>query len=240
MTPTYDLQSLLRANRYPGRGIVLGRSADARHTVIAYFILGRSVNSRNRVFVRTDDGIRTEAHDPALLRDPSLIIYHPVRTFCDRVIVTNGDQTDTIRDFLAAGKTFEAALRTRKFEPDVPNYTPRISGLVAPDGRYTLSILKTLDGDPGCCARQFFEYDCPAPGTGHFLHTYQSDGSPLPSFAGEPERVAISAPDAEAFADQLWESLDTENKISLYVQYRDCTRGTAQTVIRNKYGAEAP
>ena len=238
MAKTYEIETLLRENGYPGRGIILGRSADGSKAVMAYFIMGRSVNSRNRVFLPTDDGIRTEAFDPSKLSDPSLIIYHPVRTWRGSTIVTNGDQTDTIRDFLCAGKTFEAALRTRTFEPDAPNYTPRISGLVTPDGSYRLSILKALDGDPSCCTRQFFEYEHPVAGTGHFLHTYRADGNPLPSFDGEPERISITARSAAAFAEVLWSSLNADNKISLFVRYLDCATGEAETVIRNKNGAD--
>ena len=183
-----DLTAYLRERTYPGRGIALGRSADGKKAVIVYFIMGRSVNSRNRVFVATDDGIRTQAHDPAKMSDPSLIIYHPVRTVGKDTVVTNGDQTDTIRDALLAGKTFAAALRTRTFEPDGPNWTPRISGLVSPDGSYKLSILKSLDGDPSCCCRYFYEYDKPAAGMGHIIHTYAANGEPLPSYVGSPPR----------------------------------------------------
>lgn len=233
-----ELNDVLSNNTYPGRGICLGVDESGEYAVIVYFIMGRSVNSRNRVFLPTDDGIRTEAFDPSKLSDPSLIIYHPVRTWRGSTIVTNGDQTDTVRDFLCAGKTFEAALRTREFEPDAPNYTPRISGLVAPDGGYKLSILKSLDGDPSCCTRQFFEYDHPVAGTGHFLHTYRADGNPLPSFDGEPERIAITAPTAAAFAELLWNSLNADNRISLFVRYLDCGTGEAETVIRNKNGDE--
>lgn len=233
-----NLSSAVGATSYPGRGILIGKSADATRAFLAYFIMGRSVNSRNRVFVEEPDGIRTEAFDPSKMEDPSLIIYHPVRVLGDKTIVTNGDQTDTVRDFLCAGKTFEAALRTREFEPDAPNYTPRISGLVAPDGSYKLSILKSLDGDPSCCTRHFFEYEHPVAGTGHFLHTYRADGDPLPSFDGEPECVSITAPTAAAFAETLWSSLNADNKISLFVRYLDCETGEAETVIRNKNGDE--
>ena len=237
----YEVKSMserLEGNTYPGRGIVLGITPDGTKAVAAYFIMGRSVNSRNRVFIQEPDGIRTEAYDPSKLEDPSLIIYHPVREVGRGLIVTNGDQTDPVRDFLCAGKTFEAALRTREFEPDAPNYTPRISGLVAPDGSYKLSILKSLDGDPSCCTRQFFEYEHPVAGTGHFLHTYRTDGDPLPSFDGEPECVSITAPTAAAFAETLWSSLNADNKISLFVRYLDCETGEAETVIRNKNGDE--
>ena len=188
-----DLTTLLRSNPYPGRGIVLGSSPDGEKSVIAYFIMGRSENSRNRVFVETPDGIRTQAFASSKMTDPSLIIYAPVRVFGTSTIVTNGDQTDTIREGLAAGKTFAQALHTRTFEPDAPNYTPRISGLVKKNGDYTLSILKSADGDPASCRRYFFAYEAPRAGQGHFIHTYMGDGTPLPSFMGEPEQVESPA-----------------------------------------------
>lgn len=230
-----DIATLLKENSYPGRGIILGRSPDDTHAVIAYFIMGRSENSRNRVFAETEDGIRTEAHDPSKMTDPSLIIYHPVRVFHDMTIVTNGDQTDTIRDALAEGRDSVHALQTRTFEPDGPNYTPRISGILKPDGTYHLSILKSMDGDPACCCRYFFEYDRPIAGTGHLIHTYQSDGSPLPSFAGEPERIAVTARSADGFADLLWANLNAENKVSLFVRYMDLASGKTEDVIRNRF-----
>ena len=230
-----DLCALLRANSYPGRGILLGRSADGKNAVIAYFIMGRSENSRNRVFEETPDGIRTKAFDESKMTDPSLIIYHPVRRLENRMtIVTNGDQTDTIRDALAQGHCYRHALNTRTFEPDGPNWTPRISGVVKPDGSYNLSILKSLDGDPACCCRYFFEYGSPIAGTGHFISTYQGDGSPLPSFAGEPVAVEVGAPDASALEKALWESLNEENKVSLFVDYIGLEQGTHHTVIHNK------
>lgn len=230
-----DLTKLLKANPYPGRGIVLGRSADNRRAVAAYFIMGRSENSRNRIFVPTEDGIRTQAHDPSRMTDPSLIIYHPVRRVGRGLVVTNGDQTDTVRDGLLAGKTFAQALHTREFEPDEPNYTPRISGLLSPDGSFKLSILKSADGDPACCCRYFYTYDRPLPGEGRFLHTYLGDGDPLPSFEGEPERVILDDPTAEALAERMWNALNGENKVSLFVRYTDLTDGTWQDVIRNKH-----
>ena len=230
-----DLTAYLRERTYPGRGIALGRSADGKKAVIVYFIMGRSVNSRNRVFVETDDGIRTQAHDPAKMVDPSLIIYHPVRVVGEGTVVTNGDQTDTVRDALLAGQTFAAALRTRTFEPDGPNWTPRISGLVSPDGSYKLSILKSLDGDPACCCRYFYEYDKPQAGLGHIIHTYAADGEPLPSFVGEPAPVAMDAPDAKALAEQVWAALNEDNKVSLYVSYIDLATGERDTVITNKH-----
>lgn len=231
-----DLCALLRENSYPGRGVMLGRSADGKSAVIAYFIMGRSENSRNRVFEETEDGIRTRAFDESKMMDPSLIIYHPVRRLeSGLTIVTNGDQTDTIRDALAQGHCYRHALNTRTFEPDGPNWTPRISGVVKPDGSYNLSILKSLDGDERCCCRYFFEYDAPAAGTGHFISTYQGDGNPLPSFAGEPILVSVSAPDASALAAELWESLNADNKVSLFVEYIDLEHGARRTVIHNKH-----
>ena len=227
-----DLNQELRGNAYPGRGIVIGKSQDGGCAVVAYFIMGRSVNSRNRVFAEEPDGIRTEAADPAKMEDPSLIIYHPVRQIGRGLIVTNGDQTDTIRDFLEKGLPFEQALRTREFEPDGPNWTPRISGLLSPDGSYKLSILKAADEAGTACLRQTFEYPGQA-GLGHFLHTYQCDGSPIPSFEGEPTPVTIEG-DIDAFTNGLWESLNQDNKVSLFVRYIDLASGQAQTRIVNK------
>ncbi len=230
------LTDLLRADPYPGRGIMLGRSADGKCAVIAYFIMGRSENSRNRVFEETDDGIRTRAFDESKMTDPSLIIYHPVRRLDSGLtIVTNGDQTDTIRDALLEGHCYRHALNARTFEPDGPNYTPRISGVVKPNGSYNLSILKSLDGDPSCACRYFFEYDAPKAGVGHFIHTYENDGDPLPSFEGEPRRVEISAPDAETLASDLWLALDDDNKVSLFVRYVDLETGDDETSIINKH-----
>ena len=231
-----EIIEYLRGNSYPGRGILLGRSADNKSAVIAYFIMGRSVNSRNRVFEETEDGIRTRAFDESKMTDPSLVIYHPVLRLDSGVtIVTNGDQTDTVRDALLESRTFAAALRTREYEPDGPNYTPRISGLVSPDGSYKLSILKSLDGDPSCCCRYFYEYDAPRAGTGHFIHTYERDGDPLPSFEGEPRRVSVTAPNAETLAGELWPALNEDNKVSLFVRYIDLATGEAETVILNKH-----
>ena len=230
---TLDLCQLLKSNPYPGRGIVLGKTADGQTSVAAYFIMGRSANSRNRVFVEESDGIRTQAYDPSKVEDPSLIIYHPVRQLGRGLIVTNGDQTDTIRDFLEQGLPMEQALRTREFEPDGPNWTPRISGLLSPDGSYKLSILKSADADGSACLRQTFEYPGQA-GLGHFLHTYVTDGNPIPTFQGEPERVSIGG-DIDAFTAALWESLNEDNKISLFVRFTDLATGTFTQRIINKY-----
>lgn len=230
---TLDLCQLLASNPYPGRGIVLGKTADGKTSVAAYFIMGRSANSRNRVFMEEPDGIRTQAYDPSKVEDPSLIIYHPVRQLGRGLIVTNGDQTDTIRDFLERGLPMEQALRTREFEPDGPNWTPRISGLLSPDGSYKLSILKSADADGSGCLRQTFEYPGQA-GLGHFLHTYVTDGNPIPTFQGEPERVAISG-DIDTFTDAVWNSLNADNKISLFVRFTDLATGTFTQRIINKY-----
>ena len=230
-----NLTHLLESNAYPGRGIVLGRTADNQHAVAAYFIMGRSENSRNRVFTETEDGIRTEAYDPSKMGDPSLIIYHPVRKVGDDLVVTNGDQTDTIRDFLVEGKSFGQSLHTREFEPDGPNYTPRISGIIAADGSFKLSILKSADGDPSCGHRFFYTYDKPLAGEARFIHTYMGDGTPLPSFEGEPKRVVLDAPDAETLADQIWNALNPDNKVSLFVRYINLADGSCQQVIKNKF-----
>lgn len=228
-----NLEKDLQQNTYPGRGIVIGRSKDGKNAMIGYFIMGRSENSRNRIFAQEPDGIRTEAFDPAKLVDPSLIIYHPVRVVGDTTVVTNGDQTDTVADFLKEGKTFEEALRTRTFEPDGPNWTPRISGLLSPDGSYKLSILKSADAEGSACVRQTFEYPA-LPGVGHFLHTYVTDGNPIPTFQGEPERVAITG-DIDTFAAALWESLNEANKISLFVRFTDLASDTFTQRIFNKH-----
>ena len=228
-----DLTALLRDNPYPGRGIVLGKSADGKSAVAAYFIMGRSENSRNRVFVPTEDGIRTQAHDPAKMTDPSLIIYHPVRMAGRGLIVTNGDQTDTVRDYILSGRTFVEALKSRTFEPDDPNFTPRISGLLSPDGSFQLSILKSADGNPACCCRCFYHYDAPLAGEGRFIHTYQGDGSPLPSFEGEPVRIALEDPSPDALADRVWTALNPDNKVSLFVRYIRISDGAYQDAIRN-------
>ena len=230
-----NLNDLLAGNSYPGRGILLGRSADNTKAVMAYFIMGRSVNSRNRVFAETVDGIRTKAFDESKMTDPSLIIYHPVRTVGDTTIVANGDQSDTIRDGLLTGEVFAQSLRKRTFEPDAPNYTPRISGILHGDGSYVLSILKSADGDPASCRRQFFGYEAPLAGQGHFIHTYECDGDPLPSFEGEPRQVAITAPDAKTLAQEMWNNLHEDNKVSLFVRYIDLNTKETDTVIINKH-----
>ena len=231
------LTELLAANPYPGRGITLGRSADGNRAVIVYFIMGRSENSRNRVFEETVDGIRTRAFDESKMTDPALIIYHPVRVVEGTTIVTNGDQTDTIAEAFREGKSFVRALRTREFEPDGPNWTPRISGVVRPDGGYKLSILKSADGDSACCERFFFEYGAPIPGTGHFISTYETDGDPLPSFRGEPKAVSLGNEGVQALADRVWSALNADNKVSLFVRTVELETGKIETAIINKHQA---
>lgn len=231
-----SLAQELQENAYPGRGIVLGRSEDGTKAVAAYFIMGRSENSRNRIFVEEGEGIRTQAYDPSKLTDPSLIIYAPVRVLEHRTIVTNGDQTDTVYEGMEKGLTFEQSLRSREFEPDAPNYTPRISGLMELENggySYSLSILKSNNGDPACCNRYTFSYENCAAGEGHFIHTYLHDGNPLPSFEGEPKLVAIPD-DMEKFTNMLWNNLNPENKVSLFVRYIDIATGKYETVIKNK------
>lgn len=233
---TLDLYERLRETAYPGRGIVTGLAPSGRKALIAYFIMGRSANSRNRVFAETEDGIETRAADPAKLEDPSLIIYRPVRTFGDLHIVTNGDQTDTVFEGLRCGGTFEGALRTRTFEPDRPNWTPRISGIVdvsQGEASYKLSILKSGDEEGYTSRRYFYEYE-PIRGVGHFIHTYEGDGSPLPTFSGEPEQVAVPE-EAEDFAARIWDALNEENKVSLFVRAIDLESGETEDVIINKY-----
>ena len=229
---TYELTKLLQQNTYPGRSIVLGKHRDGKHMVIAYFIMGRSINSRNRIFVADGDGLRTQAHDPAKLSDPSLVIYAPVRVLNGVQIVTNGDQTDTIYDFMSQGKTFEEALRTRTFEPDPPIYTPRVSGIIE-NGNYKLSILKSADGNPSSVRRYFFEYTDPIAGQGHFIHTYRCDGNPVPSFEGEPEQVEIDGT-LDGFTDAIWESLNEDNKVSLFTRFINLETGEFETRIVNK------
>ena len=231
-----SLEQELKENAYPGRGIVIGKSEDGKYAVTAYFIMGRSENSRNRVFVTDGEGIRTQAYDPSKLTDPSLIIYAPVRVLGKETIVTNGDQTDTVYEGVSTGLTFEQSLRSREFEPDAPNYTPRISGmLTVENGRfdYQMSILKSNNGNPAACNRYTFSYENPVAGEGHFIHTYLCDGNPLPSFEGEPKLVAIQD-DIEIFTELLWNSLNEENKVSLFVRYIDIETGKYETKIVNK------
>ena len=231
-----SLEQELKGNSYPGRGIVIGKSADGKKAAAAYFIIGRSENSRNRIFVEDGEGIRTQAFDPSKLVDPSLIIYAPVRVLGNDTIVTNGDQTDTIYEGLKEGLTFEQSLRSREFEPDGPNYTPRISGVMhIENGQYdyAMSILKSNNGNPQACNRYTFSYENCVAGEGHFIHTYQCDGNPLPSFEGEPKLVAIPN-DIEEFAQMLWSSLNEENKVSLFVRYINIEDGTYETKIINK------
>ncbi len=231
-----QLNQELKSNTYPGRGIVIGRSADGKSAVTAYFIMGRSVNSRNRVFVTEGAGIRTEAFEPEKLEDPSLIIYAPVRVLGNKTIVTNGDQTDTIYEGMDKQLTFEQSLRSREFEPDAPNYTPRISGIMHIEGgkyNFAMSILKSAYGNPASCIRNTFACENPLPGEGRFIHTYLHDGSPLPSFEGEPKRVEISG-DIDSFTEMLWSSLNEENKVSLFVRYIDIATGEYETRIVNK------
>ncbi len=231
-----SLEAELQSNAYPGRGIVIGKTPDGTKAVTAYFIMGRSENSRNRVFVEDGEGIRTQAFDPSKLSDPSLIIYAPVRVLGNKTIVTNGDQTDTIYELMDKQMTFEQALRTREFEPDGPNYTPRISGIMhIKDGKYNyaMSILKSNNGNPDACNRYTFAYENPVAGEGHFIHTYKCDGNPLPSFEGEPKLVALED-DMDAFADKIWKSLNEDNKVSLFVRYIDIATGKYESKIINK------
>ncbi len=237
MSITYKVDSikdLLLANEYAGRGIVIGKSADGKKAVFAYFIMGRSANSRNRIFSKTEDGIIIYPHKPELVEDPSLIIYSPVRKVLGKTVVTNGDQTDTVVDFIKDGKTFEQALKTRCFEPDAPNLTPRISGMLEfEDGfTYKMSILKSGDEVGSKCFRYTFDYDA-IDGLGHFIHTYEKNGNPIPTFRGEPERVSI-CDDIDEFTNGIWESLNEENKISLYVSFTDLATGKEDTRLINK------
>ena len=231
-----NIEKILSSNSYPGRGIIIGCSEDGKRSVIIYFIMGRSENSRNRVFERTDDGIRTAAFDPAKLTDPSLVIYHPVRTLGSVLVVTNGDHTDTVIKNLINDSDFCTALRTREFEPDAPNYTPRISGVVEQNGVYSLSILKTISGNAGFCQRNFYEYSGAIPGLGHFISTYETDGDPLPSFNGEPVTIGITdSCGLEAFAGEVWNALDEANKVSLYARECDLSTGEINDIIINKH-----
>ena len=226
----------LQSNAYPGRGIILGKTPDGTKAVAAYFIMGRSANSRNRIFVEDGQGIRTQAFDPSTLEDPSLIIYAPVRVLGNKTIVTNGDQTDTIFELMDKQMTFEQSLRGREFEPDAPNYTPRISGILHVENgaySYAMSILKSNNGNPAACNRFTFAYSTPVNGEGHFIHTYMGDGNPLPSFEGEPELVD-TMDDIDAYTELLWESLNEENKVSLFVRYISIADGACETRIVNK------
>ena len=231
-----SLEQELKGNAYPGRGIVIGKSEDGKYAVTAYFIMGRSENSRNRVFVTEGEGIRTQAYDPSKLTDPSLIIYAPVRVLGKETIVTNGDQTDTVYEGVSKGLTFEQSLRSREFEPDAPNYTPRISGmLTVENGRfdYQMSILKSNNSNPAACNRYTYSYENPVAGEGHFIHTYLHDGNPLPSFEGEPKLIAIQD-NIEIFTELLWNHLNEENKVSLFVRYINIETGEYETKIVNK------
>ena len=226
----------MRGNAYPGRGIVIGKSQDGKKAVAAYFIMGRSENSRNRIFVEDGQGIRTQAFDPAKMTDPSLVIYAPVRVLGNKTIVTNGDQTDTIYEGMDEQMTFEQTLRSRTFEPDAPNYTPRISGILhIEDGsfHFAMSILRSDNGRPDRCLRYTFAYEDPAPGEGRFIHTYQGDGDPLPSYEGEPRLVGIPD-DLEEFAGRIWDSLDKDNKVALFVRFIDIATGTFESKISYK------
>lgn len=230
-----SIYEYLSGNPYPGRGIAIGKTADGKHAIILYFIMGRSVNSRNRIFETTEDGIRTRAYDPSKLSDPSLIIYAPVRVCGNDTVVTNGDQTDTVRDALLDGKTFADALRTREFEPDAPNFTPRISGILHTENgemSYKLSILKK---SPHCegCDRFFYEYTLPANGVGHIIHTYMGDGNPIPSFCGEPVAFGVGS-DLQSIADGVWSALNQDNKVSLFARSISLENGEIETLIYNK------
>ena len=230
-----DIAELIKGNSYVGRGIVIGKSADGSKACSAYFIMGRSANSRNRIFTEKDGAVYTEPFDASKVEDPSLIIYAAVREYENKLIVTNGDQTDTIYDYIKDGKCFKCALSTREFEPDAPNYTPRISGMLTfenQDFTYEMSILKSADAEGSACNRYIFSYN-PLPGLGHFIHTYVCDGNPIPTFQGEPERVMI--PDSiDQFTDALWGALDADNKISLYVRYTDLASGKVESRLINK------
>ena len=231
-----SLKEELQNNAYPGRGIVIGKSANGKYAVTAYFIMGRSTNSRNRVFVEDGEGIRTQAFDPSKLEDPSLIIYAPVRVLGNKTIVTNGDQTDTIYEGMDKQLTFEQSLRSREFEPDGPNYTPRISGIMHIENggyNYAMSILKSNNGNPDSCNRYTFAYENPAAGEGHFIHTYMHDGNPLPSFEGEPTLVDIKG-GIDEFTDLVWTGLNEANKVSLFVRFINIATGSEETRIVNK------
>lgn len=230
-----EIGKLLESNTYPGRGIIIGKTADGGKAVCAYFIMGRSVNSCNRIFIEQGNEVVIHPFDPSKLQDPSLVIYSPIKVFNNNLIVTNGDQTDTVYDTLSQGGTFEQALDTRQFEPDPPNLTPRISGMLTfndNDFTYKMSILKSADADGSACNRYTFAYS-PVAGVGYFIHTYNCDGNPLPTFTGEPERISISG-DIDSFANNIWNSLNTEYKVSLYVRYIDLKDGGTESRLFNK------
>ncbi len=233
---TIDIYDELKQNAYPGRGIIIGKTPNGKYAVTAYFIMGRSENSRNRVFVTDGDGIRTQAFDPSKLSDPHLIIYAPVRVLGNKTIVTNGDQTDTIYELMDKQQTFEQALRTREYEDDAPNYTPRISGIMHFENsgfNYAMSILKSANGNPDSTRRYTFSYTNPIAGEGHFIHTYMGDGNPLPSFEGEPKQIKMYD-DMDTFSENLWTSLNEDNKVSLFVRYTDLDTGESKSKIFNK------
>ena len=227
-----DIAKLIEGNSYVGRGIVIGKSADGTKACTAYFIMGRSANSRNRIFTERGGVLYTEPFDASKVEDPSLIIYAAVRNYENKIIVTNGDQTDTINDALKSGGSFKSALETREFEPDAPNYTPRISGVVKPNGDYNLSILKSNMGRGDSCLRFFFEYAA-VPGLGHLIHTYKGDGDPIPSFEGEPVPVEMDG-DLDSFTQMIWDSLNEDNKVSLFTRFIDLESGKAESRIINK------
>lgn len=232
-----SFREAVEGNSYPGRGIVVGETPDGANAVIAYFIMGRSENSRNRVFVKKNDAVFTEAFDESKLTDPSLIIYAAVRTFENHLVVTNGNQTDTVCDGLVSGKSFHESLKSRCFEPDAPNLTPRISAEVVFDKKagftYSVSILKSADAEGTGCNRYGYDYE-PVAGVGHFIHTYECNGNPLPTFQGEPRRLAIPE-NIDDFTNEIWESLDDDNKISLYVRYTNLISGEAEERLINKH-----
>ena len=232
-----SLECELNSLPYHGRGIIIGKSADGKKAVTAYFIMGRSVNSRNRVFVPEGDAMRTKAFDESKMTDPHLIIYYPVRVLGNKTIVTNGDQTDTIYELMDKQMTFEQALRTREFEDDAPNYTPRISGIIHHENgkmNYAMSILKSADGDGSSCQRYTYAYENPIAGKAKFIHTYKCDGNPLPSFEGEPKTLELPDVDIDALTDIIWKNLNEDNKVSLFVRYIDLTTGETETRIVNK------
>ena len=233
---SYDISTLLKENEYAGRGIVIGTSPDKKNAVCAYFIMGRSENSRNRVFVKTGETLKTEPFDVSKVSDPSLIIYNAVRKTENSLIVTNGDQTDTVYNLMSGGKSFKESLETREFEPDAPNFTPRISGILYFENgfKYEMNILKSIDENGSDCCRYTYSYPSVA-GLGHFIHTYNCNGDPLPTFTGEPHRISIKN-NIEEFANEIWESLNADNKISLYVRYTDIETGKYTDKIINKNG----